>query len=37
MKWIAVVVLSIVAMYHGVWTAIGVFVLGCIIIFVLGD
>lgn len=34
-KWIVVIVLSIIALSGGVWTAIGVFVLGAIIISIL--
>lgn len=35
MKWIIVIVLSIIALSWGIWTAIGVFILGSIIISVL--
>ena len=34
-KWIVVIALSIMAIYWGVWTAIGVFILGTIIISIL--
>jgi hypothetical protein len=35
MKWVIVIVLSVIALSWGVWTAIGVFILGAIIISVL--
>lgn len=35
MKWIIVIALTVVALYWGIWTAIGVFVLGIIIISIL--
>ena len=35
MKWIIVIILSIVALYWGIWTAIGVFILGSIIISII--
>lgn len=34
-KWIAVIVISLVALYWGIWTAIGVFILGNIIVALL--
>lgn len=37
MKWIIVIALSIIALSGGIWTAIGVFILGCIIIGVLNN
>lgn len=36
LKWIIVVVLTIVALFEGPWTAIGVFVLGAIIVSFIG-
>ena len=35
MKWIIVIILSIVALSYGIWTAIGVFILGSIIVGIL--
>ena len=32
MKWVTVIILSIIALSWGIWTAIGVFILGSIII-----
>lgn len=37
MKWVIVIVLSIIALSGGIWTAIGVFILGMIIINVLSN
>lgn len=35
-KWIIVIILTLIALTKGVWTAIGVFVLGLIIIAIIG-
>ncbi len=37
MKWITVIILSIIALSGGVWTAIGVFILGSIIIGIISN
>jgi|GEM_PF-3651433 len=37
MKWIIVIILSIVALSWGIWTAIGVFILGSIIIGIINS
>jgi len=37
MKWIIVIILSIIALSGGIWTAIGVFILGSIIISIINS
>ncbi len=37
MKWIIVIILSIVALSWGIWTAIGVFIFGSMIISIIID
>ncbi len=34
-KWVIVIILSLIALYWGIWTAIGVFIFGLIVVLVL--